>query len=134
MGERAGNSPLESTVAVINDFMPEVSIAWVNETSLSSLVPVETFTGYRIPANKPIVGDNALHKTAGIHADGDNKNNLYFNDLLPERFGRKRQYTLEKTVKQISKRTLQELGLKLNQEDIKLVTQRIINWVIKRKL
>jgi D-citramalate synthase len=27
MGERAGNSPLESTVAVINDFMPEVSIA-----------------------------------------------------------------------------------------------------------
>jgi D-citramalate synthase len=26
-----------------------------------------------------------LHK---IHADGDNKNNLYFNDLLPERFGK----------------------------------------------
>jgi D-citramalate synthase len=56
------------------------------------------------------------------------KNNLYFNDLLPERFGRKRQYALGKhLVKQISKRTLQELGLKLNQEDIKLVTQRIIN-------
>jgi D-citramalate synthase len=28
-------------------------------------------------------------QTAGIHADGDNKNNLYFNDLLPERFGEK---------------------------------------------
>jgi D-citramalate synthase len=26
-------------------------------------------------------------QTAGIHADGDN--NLYFNDLLPERFGEK---------------------------------------------
>jgi D-citramalate synthase len=28
-------------------------------------------------------------QTAGIHADGDNKNNLYFNDLLPERFEEK---------------------------------------------
>jgi D-citramalate synthase len=36
-------------------------------------------------------------QTAGIHADGDNKNNLYFNDLLPERFGRKRKYALGKT-------------------------------------
>jgi D-citramalate synthase len=26
MGERAGNAPLESTVAVINDFMPEIAI------------------------------------------------------------------------------------------------------------
>jgi D-citramalate synthase len=48
--------------------------------SVSKLV--ETFTGYRIPANKPIVGDNVFTQTAGIHADGD-KNNLYFNDLLP---------------------------------------------------
>jgi D-citramalate synthase len=32
----------------------------------------------------------------GIHADGDNKNNLYFNDL-PERFGRRRKYALGKT-------------------------------------
>ena len=88
MGERAGNAPLESTVAVINDFMPEVEMN-VNESSLYSVSKlVETFTGYRIPANKPIVGDNVFTQTAGIHADGDNKNNLYFNDLLPERFGR----------------------------------------------
>ena len=92
MGERAGNAPLESTVAVINDFIPEVSIN-VKESSLYSVSKlVETFTGYRIPANKPIVGDNVFTQTAGIHADGDNKNNLYFNDLLPERFGRKRKY------------------------------------------
>jgi D-citramalate synthase len=85
-GERAGNAPLESTVAVINDFMPEIKIN-VNESSYSVSKLVETFTGYRIPANKPIVGDNVFTQTS-IHADGDNKN-LYFNDLLPERFGRK---------------------------------------------
>jgi hypothetical protein len=32
-GERAGNAPLESTVAVINDFLPEIKIN-VKESSL----------------------------------------------------------------------------------------------------
>ena len=29
-------------------------------------------------------------QVAGVHADGDAKKNLYFNELLPERFGRVR--------------------------------------------
>lgn len=134
MGERAGNTPLESAVAVINDFLPEVEIN-VKESSLYSVSKlVETFTGYRIPANKPIVGDNVFTQTAGIHADGDNKNNLYFNDLLPERFGRKRKYALGKTSGKANiEKNLQELGLQLNQEDIKLVTQRIIELGDKKE-
>jgi D-citramalate synthase len=61
MGERAGNAPLESTVAVINDFLPHVIN--VKESSLYSVSKlVETFTGYRIPANKPIVGTMYLRK------------------------------------------------------------------------
>lgn len=134
MGERAGNAPLESTVAVINDYLPQVNIN-VKETSLYSVSKlVETFTGYRIPANKPIVGDNVFTQTAGIHADGDNKNNLYFNDLLPERFGRKRKYALGKTSGKANiEKNLQELGLQLNQEDLKLVTQRIIELGDKKE-
>ncbi len=134
MGERAGNAPLASTIAVINDFMPEIEIG-VKETSLYSVSKlVETFTGYRIPANKPIVGDNVFTQTAGIHADGDNKNNLYFNDLLPERFGRKRKYALGKTSGKANiEKNLQELGLQLNQEDLKLVTQRIIELGDKKE-
>lgn len=134
MGERAGNAPLESTVAVINDFLPEIKIK-VKESSLYSVSKlVETFTGYRIPANKPIVGDNVFTQTAGIHADGDNKNNLYFNDLLPERFGRKRKYALGKTSGKANiEKNLQELGLQLNQEDLKLVTQRIIELGDKKE-
>jgi D-citramalate synthase len=134
MGERAGNAPLESTVAVINDFMPDITIN-VKESSLYKVSKlVEAFTGYRIPANKPIVGDNVFTQTAGIHADGDNKNNLYFNDLLPERFGRKRQYALGKTSGKANiEKNLQELGLKLNQEDLKLVTQRIIELGDKKE-
>jgi len=134
MGERAGNAPLESTVAVINDYLPQIKIN-IKETSLYSVSKlVETFTGYRIPANKPIVGDNVFTQTAGIHADGDNKNNLYFSDLLPERFGRKRKYALGKTSGKANiEKNLQELGLQLNPKDLKLVTQRIIELGDKKE-
>jgi len=127
MGERAGNAPMASVVAVMNDFLPDVMVS-VKESAIYKVSKlVETFSGIRIPANKPIVGENVFTQTAGIHADGDNKNNLYFNDLLPERFGRKRKYALGKTTGKANiEKNLQELGLKLNQEDLKKVTQRVI--------
>lgn len=127
MGERAGNAAMASAVAVINDFAPDVKIA-IKESAIYSVSKlVETFSGIRIPSNKPIVGENVFTQTAGIHADGDNKNNLYFNDLLPERFGRKREYALGKTSGKANiEKNLQELGLKLNDADLKKVTQRVI--------
>ncbi|WP_214072452.1 alpha-isopropylmalate synthase regulatory domain-containing protein [Mucilaginibacter sp. dw_454] len=134
MGERAGNAALASAVAVINDFAPEVQIR-LKESSIYKVSKlVETFSGVRIPSNKPIVGDNVFTQTAGIHADGDNKNNLYFNDLLPERFGRKREYALGKTSGKANiEKNLQELGLKLNDADLKRVTQRVIELGDKKE-
>lgn len=136
MGERAGNAPLASVVAVIKDFFNEEVEISVKEEALYSVSKlIETFSGIRIPANKPIVGENVFTQTAGIHADGDNKNNLYFNDLLPERFGRKRKYALGKTSGKANiEKNLQELGLKLNNEDLKKVTQRIIELGDKKEL
>ena len=135
MGERAGNAPLASVVAVLNDYVPEVKIN-VEESALYKVSKlVETFSGFKIPANKPVVGDNVFTQTAGIHADGDNKHNLYFNDLMPERFGRKRKYALGKTSGKANiEKNLQELGLKLSQEDIKKVTQRIIKLGDKKEV
>ncbi|MBC2840463.1 alpha-isopropylmalate synthase regulatory domain-containing protein [Robiginitalea sp. SC105] len=134
MGERAGNAPLASVVAVLNDFMPEVAIG-VNETSLYKVSKlVSAFTGIGIPANKPIVGDNVFTQTAGIHADGDSKKNLYFNDLMPERFGRVRKYALGKTSGKANiRKNLQELGLTLNEEELRKVTARIIELGDKKE-
>ncbi|MDV7187898.1 alpha-isopropylmalate synthase regulatory domain-containing protein [Lutibacter sp. TH_r2] len=136
MGERAGNAPLASVVAVVNDFYKDEIEISVKETSLNKVSKIiEAFSGFRIPANKPIVGDNVFTQTAGIHADGDNKNNLYFNDLLPERFGRKRKYALGKTSGKANiEKNLQELGLELNDEDLKKVTQRIIELGDKKEV
>jgi D-citramalate synthase len=134
MGERAGNAPLASVVAVINDFLPDTAIN-INENALHQVSKlVATFTGFRIPANKPIVGENVFTQTAGIHADGDNKKNLYFNQLLPERFGRKRKYALGKTSGKANiQKNLQQLGLTLNEDELKKVTTRIIELGDKKE-
>ena len=134
MGERAGNAPLASVVAVINDFLPEVEIG-IKEAALYKVSKlVSAFTGIGIPANKPIVGDNVFTQTAGIHADGDNKKNLYFNDLMPERFGRKRRYALGKTSGKANiQKNLQDLGLSLSDTELKQVTARIIELGDKKE-
>lgn len=127
MGERAGNAPLASAIAVLNDFMPAVKTSVAEKSLYSVSKLVETFSGFRIPANKPVVGENVFTQTAGIHADGDKKNKLYFSDLMPERFGRQRKYALGKTSGKANiENNLQQLGIQLSDKDLKKVTQRII--------
>jgi len=135
MGERAGNAPMASSIAVINDFLPNLKIG-VNEKVLFTVSKlVESFSGIMIPANRPIIGANVFTQTAGIHADGDNKKNLYFSDLMPERFGRTRQYALGKASGKANiQKNLQELGLQLADDDLKKVTQRIIELGDKKQV
>lgn len=135
MGERAGNAPLASAVAVLHDFMPGVKTGVAEKSLFQVSRLVETFSGFRIPDNKPVVGENVFTQTAGIHADGDKKNNLYFNDLMPERFGRKRQYALGKTSgKSNIENNLAQLGIELPEADLKRVTQRIIELGDKKEV
>ena len=126
LGERAGNTPLASIVAVLKDHT-EAELS-VNEEKLTLLGKmVETFSGVRIPANKPVVGENVFTQACGVHADGDNKDNLYYNDLLPERFGRVRKYALGKTAgKSNVMKNLEELGIQLDPEAMQRVTRRVI--------
>ena len=127
MGERAGNAPLASAIAVMHDFMPHIKSSVAEKSLYTVSKLVETFSGFRIPVNKPVVGENVFTQTAGIHADGDKKNKLYFSDLMPERFGRQRKYALGKTSGKANiENNLQQLGIQLADEDLKKVTQRII--------
>lgn len=134
LGERAGNAPLTSVIAVIHDLLKyETNIREEKLTSVSKIV--ESYSGIRIPANKPVIGDNVFTQCAGIHADGDAKNNLYFNDLLPERFGRTREYALGKTSGKASiRKNLDALGIELDEESMHLVTERIIQLGDKKEL
>jgi len=134
MGERAGNAPMASVAAVVRDFLPEIKINLDEKKLYKVSNLISAFTGFKIPANKPIVGENVFTQTAGIHADGDTKNNLYFNDLLPERFGRIREYALGKTSGKANiKKNLDKLGIILSDEDLKKVTNRVIELGDKKE-
>lgn len=125
LGERCGNAPLSSVQVILKDqFNAQTSINEDRMNDISRLV--EGYSGIAIAANQPIVGDHAFTQVAGVHADGDNKSNLYCNDLMPERFGRRREYALGKTSGNANiERNLQELGLELTPEQTLRLTKRI---------
>ena len=125
LGERCGNAPLSSVHVVLKD-MYDFSTN-IDETSLVYITHlVEGYSGIAVAPNTPIVGDNVFTQVAGVHADGDNKDKLYCNDLVPERFGRHREYALGKNSGKANiTQNLNELGLELTQEQTKAVTQRI---------
>lgn len=134
LGERAGNASLSSVIAVFHDQLKlETSI---NEDKLNKVSRVvESYSGITVAANQPIVGDNVFTQCAGIHADGDNKNNLYYNDLFPERFGRVREYALGKlSGKSNIQKNIEALGIELNPEDMLKVTNRVIELGDKKEI
>lgn len=134
LGERAGNAPLSSVLAVLHDQLKQQT--HIDETKVNQVSRVvESYSGIRIPSNKPVIGEYVFTQCAGVHADGDSKNNLYFNDLLPERFGRTREYALGKTSGKANiRKNLEALGIELDDESMRKVTERIIALGDKKEL
>jgi D-citramalate synthase len=134
LGERAGNASLSSVVALIHDHLGEktrVREDRINRVSKS----VEMYSGIRIAPNQPVTGENVFTQCAGVHADGDSKNSLYCNALIPERFGRTREYALGKTSGNASiRKNLEALGIELDGESMRKVTQRVIELGDKKEI
>lgn len=126
LGERAGNASLAEVVASLGDHSNRA--CGVEEKRLKEVSQlVEAFSGKRIAANTPITGDDVYTQTAGIHADGDMKGNLYESRLSPARFGRDRVYALGK----LSGRSnldfnLEKLNLDLTPDQRKALLNRIV--------
>ena len=126
LGERAGNASLAEVAVVIRDKLGfDLSIDETQITLLSRMV--ENFSGKWLAANTPVVGADVFTQTAGIHADGDLKGNLYVSKLSPERFDRKRKYALGKMSGKASiVNNLEELGISLSAEDQAKVLERVV--------
>jgi len=126
MGERAGNGRLAEIVAAIHD-----KTEFRTNVDESRLVPVSrvvaSFSGKDLAANSPIVGRDVFTQTAGIHADGDVKGDLYASELAPGRFARERRYALGKLSGKASlDQNLKSLGISLVDADRDLVLRRIV--------
>ena len=134
LGERAGNTVLSSVVGVLNDHYGKTEI-FIDESKLNKVSRiVESFSGIRIPGNKPIIGENVFTQTCGVHADGDSKGNLYQNLLNPARFGRLRKYALGKTSGKASIiKNLEELGIQLDQSSIEKITEKVVELGDKKQ-
>ncbi|MBR6199184.1 MAG: hypothetical protein IKQ61_02840 [Spirochaetales bacterium] len=126
LGERAGNCPLDEVVVSLRDFLNiDTQINEHNLHKVSRLV--ESFSGQRVSAHKPIYGSNVFVQTAGIHADGDRKGNLYHNKLTPQRFGRTQEYALGKLSGRASlDLNLEMLGISLNETQKEILLKKII--------
>lgn len=126
LGERAGNASLAEVAVVLKDKMGmQLSIDESRIAVLSRMV--ENFSGKWIAANTPVVGADVFTQTAGIHADGDLKGDLYVSELNPERFARKRIYALGKMSGKASLiNNLDELGISLSKDDQAKVLERVV--------
>ena len=133
LGERTGNLPVSSAIGILNDHLKVENT--LNESRLMHVCRyVETISGVRIPANKPLVGEFVFTQTSGVHADGDRKGGLYQNALLPERFGRHRHYALGKTSGKANiVKNLESLGINLTPEQMKQVTARVVELGDKKE-
>ena len=134
LGERAGNTPLASIHAILKDHF-DISTG-INENMLYEASKlVEYSSGIPIPVNHPVVGEKVFMQVAGIHADGDSKGGLYCSNLMPERFGRRRSYSLGKTSGKANiRRNLEEMGIKLDEKAMALVTKRVTELGDKKEL
>lgn len=134
LGERCGNAPLASVQAILKDqFHAKTNIVESQLNDISRMV--ESFSGIVVAPNQPIVGENVFTQVAGVHADGDSKDKLYYNELIPERFGRKREYALGKNSGRANiAKNLEELGLELTPEQTRRVTQRITELGDKKEI
>ena len=134
LGERCGNAPLSSVQVILKDqFHARTSICEDKLNAVSRMV--ESYSGIAVAPNQPIIGDNVFTQVAGVHADGDKKDRLYENDLVPERFGRRREYALGKTSGRANiAKNLEELGLELTPEQTRRVTERITELGDKKEI
>ena len=126
LGERTGNAAMDEVVVAARDFTAFRSR--VDEKKIYEISRLtEVFTGKRVAWNKPLCGEDVFTQTAGIHADGDKKGNLYSSRLTPGRFGRSRTYAMGKLMGRANLDfNLKKLGIELSADQKKLVLDRVI--------
>ena len=89
IGERAGNASLEEIIMAIKtrqDFFPfetEINTRQIYKTSRL----VSKLTGFMVPVNKAVVGENAFCHASGIHQDGMLKEATTYEIIKPTEVG-----------------------------------------------
>ena len=137
IGERAGNTSLEETVLALHTrksvYALETNIATTEIHRASDMV--SRYTGIVIQPNKAIVGANAFAHEAGIHQDGMLKHKRTYEIMDASTIGLN-QSTLvlgKHSGRHALLRKLEEMGFRLNDEELKEVFRRFKELADKKK-
>jgi Isopropylmalate/homocitrate/citramalate synthases len=111
LGERVGNAAFEEVVANLEIMLGIKTGVALDELKRLSRV-VEERSGFKMPPNKPIVGDNAFARESGISVAGWAKYNLGSEPLLPEVVGNRHRVLVgKKSGRHAIEYKLKELGI-----------------------
>ena len=137
IGERAGNCSLEEVVMALKTreafYGKAVHIKTDEIVKTSRLV--SKITGMLVQPNKAIVGANAFAHEAGIHQDAMLKDRATYEIMTPESvgWGDTKIVLGRHSGRHGLKSRLEDLGYKLNKEELDKVYQRFLNVADKKK-
>ena len=125
MGERAGNTPFEEVVMVLEKLYGyDTGIDTTKIYPLSTLV--SKLTKVPLATNKPIVGGMAFTHESGIHAHGLLRDATTYEPMSPETVGRKRRIVLGKHSGTASVQSaLKELGYNPGEKQLAEIVSRV---------
>jgi 2-isopropylmalate synthase len=127
IGERAGNAAFEEVVMAVESIHGvDTGIDTTRITELARTV--EEKSAVPVPANKPVVGDNAFAHESGIHAAGVIENAATFEPgvMTPEMVGAERELVMGKHTGTHSVRErLREAGYDPTDEQVRAVTRKV---------
>ncbi|UCH01337.1 MAG: citramalate synthase [Candidatus Bathyarchaeota archaeon] len=129
MGERAGNVDFCELLPTLRYKYNYQTISDANMRKLKSYADYfERISGFKMPLNKPYVGNYVFKHTGGIHADGVLKFAKAYEHINPELVGNRRDFTLSDQAGSASIVAVAEkFGFKLNKKDP--VVKKILNNV-----
>jgi 2-isopropylmalate synthase len=135
IGERAGNAAYEEVVMALESlYNVDTHIDTTRITELSRMV--EDRSDIPVPANKPVVGENAFSHESGIHAAGVIENSDTFEPgvMTPEMVGAERELVLGKHTGQHSVRErLIDAGFDPTDDEVREVTRRVKDYGAEKK-
>ena len=127
IGERAGNAAYEEVVMALESvYGVDTGIDTTQIAEVSQMV--ESASDVPVPANKPVVGNNAFSHESGIHAAGviENADTFEPGVMTPEMVGAERELVLGKHTGTHSVRErLTEIGFDPTDREVREVTRRV---------
>ncbi len=125
IGERAGNTPLEEVVMVMESLYHIDTKIDCKELYTTSRL-VSRLTGIPVAPNKSIIGGNAFTHEAGIHVHGILADTSTYEPITPETVGRERRIVLGKHTGRASiDAALRELGITAADEQLSDIFTRV---------